>query len=229
MKSIIGDLDTQIAHLSTRITFLSSSAQEYLRNKNRVAALAALRSKKLNETTLKQRSDTLAQLEEVYGRIEQASDHVNVIRVMEDSTAVLRNLQAELGGVDRVEDVVTSLRDEMTKVNEVSTAIEAGAQSDNIIDEIAVDEELEAMARQAKLDKEKAQATETQTRLASIDKANRVIQDPEPQKLPLAEGIEAFKRLSLEQPTVPDAKTTDPTSLSNTAEKVAELGSVSGS
>ena len=65
-----------------------------------MSALAALRSKKLNETALAQRTETLSQLEEVYSKVEQAADQVAIVRVMEASAGVLRNLHAEVGGVE---------------------------------------------------------------------------------------------------------------------------------
>ena len=158
----------QVATLSTRISTLSESAQKAIDNKNRTSALAALRSKRLSETTLMRRSETLAQLEEVYGKIEQAADQVAIIRVMEASTGVLRNLHAQVGGIDKVEEVIERLRDEMGNVDEIGGAIEAGAQEDSVIDESAVDEELARLENKANAREEEKGARQIQERLASI-------------------------------------------------------------
>jgi len=131
---------------------MSDTAQEALRNNNRVSALAALRSKKLNETTLTERSETLARLEEVYSKIEQATDQSAIVRVMEASTAVLRSLYVDMGGVNKVEGVIEDLREEMSKVDEVSSALEAGGQGDDVVDESAVNEEFEELERQSILE-----------------------------------------------------------------------------
>lgn len=168
LKTLIADINEQIAILSTRIQTLSESALKAINNKNRTSALAALRSKKLSETILTQRSEKLAQLEEIYGKIEQAADQVAIIRVMEASTGVLRNLHAQIGGIEKVEDVIESLRDEMGKVDEIGGAIEAGAQGDSVIDESAVDEEFESLERQANAREEEKRARQTQERLANI-------------------------------------------------------------
>ena len=168
LKTLITDLNTQVAMLSTRISTLSESAQKAINNKNRTSALAALRSKRLSETTLMRRSETLAQLEKVYGQIEQAADQVAVIRVMEASTGVLRSLHAQVGGIDKVEDVIEGLRDETGKVDEIGGAIEAGAQGDRIIDESAVDEELESLEKQGNAREEERRAHQVQERLAGI-------------------------------------------------------------
>lgn len=114
------------------------------------------------------RSETLAQLEEVYGKIEQAADQVAIIRVMEASTGVLRNLHAQVGGIDKVEEVIERLRDEMGNVDEIGGAIEAGAQEDSVIDESAVDEELARLENKANAREEEKGARQIQERLASI-------------------------------------------------------------
>lgn len=168
IKALIADINVQVVKLSARISSLSESAQQAIDNKNRTSALAALRLKKLNETVLTQRSETLAQLEGVYGKIEQAADQVAIIRVMEASTEVLRGLHAQVGGTDRVEDIIEGLRDEMGKADEIGGAIQAGAQIDTVIDESGVDEELESLEKQANAREEEEGARQMQERLASI-------------------------------------------------------------
>ena len=154
--------------LATRISTLSESAQNAINNKNRTSALAALRSKRLNEATLMQRSQTLAQLEGVYSKIELAADQVAIVRAMEASTGVLRNLHAQVDGIDKVEDVIEGLRNEMGTVDLIGGAIGAGAQVDSVIDESAVDEELESLERQICAREDENGALQTQERLASI-------------------------------------------------------------
>lgn len=222
LKSLIADLSGQVALLSTKISNLSETAQTAVRNKNRVSALAALRSKKLNETALAQRTETLSQLEEVYSKVEQAADQVAIVRVMEASAGVLRNLHAEVGGVETVEDVMEGLRHEMSKVDEVSSAIEAGGQEQSVIDEDAVDEELENLERQAKSEQEEEEARETQEKLAIIGDIGEPKEPKEPQRgeifkngtfhlhasikapgPPVEEGINALNRLSLDEELPP--------------------------
>ena len=158
----------QIEILSTRISSLSETAQKAINNKSRTSALAALRSKKLSEATLTQRLETLTQLEGVYGKIEQAADQVAVVRAMEASTGVLQNLHAQVGGIEKVEDVIEGLGNEMGKVDDIGRVIEAGAQLDSVVDESAVDEELESLERQANAREEEEGAYQTQKKLASI-------------------------------------------------------------
>lgn len=176
LKQLISAMTYQCSTLSTRIASLNATAAAAVKSSNRISALAALRSKKLAERTLKQRADTLSQLEEVYTQIEQAADQVEIVRTMEASAVVLRGLNKQVGGVERVEDVIEGLREEMAKVDEVGQVIGeplGGAREQ--IDEDEVDEELEAMEREERMkeerrvkDREDREAEVTRKRLEEI-------------------------------------------------------------
>ena len=183
LKTLIADLETQIGVLEKRVGALGIQAREAVERKSRVSALSALRSKKLAETTLGKRHATLAQLEEVFLKIEQAADQVELVRIMEGSTKVLAGLNKQVGGVERVDEVVDQLRDQMGQVNEVGEVLaEQGREG---IDESEVDEELEAMERverekqeaedrKAKEQQEMKEAEETRKKLAQLDEAERM-------------------------------------------------------
>lgn len=218
LKTLIADMNCQIALLASRISELSETARAAVENKNKISALAALRSKKLNETVLAQRTEALIQLEEIYSKIEQAADQVAILRVMEASAGVLRTLNAEAGGIEKVDDLVEILRDEMGKVDEVSNAIDAGSHENRVSDEDGIDEELESLERQAKAEQEEKEARLTAERLASIDgnggvKGRDGLQQDEGLEnmqsasqgrdealdRPMEEGIRALNRLSLKE------------------------------
>ena len=207
LKLLIGDLNVQIVALDVRIASLSEKAQASIGAKNRVAALAALKSKKATETTLAQRYDTLTQLEAVYGKIEQAADQVALVRMMEASTGVLRNLHAHVGGVEKVEDVVECLRDEMSKVDEIGQVMEDAGRGEAAVDEGEIDEELAALEHQDRLDKEEKEAEQTRQRLAKLDAAGHGITAAEelpkaiyqPKAPDPAENTETLGRLSLDE------------------------------
>jgi len=167
-------LNTQVTALTLRIDDLTIAARNAVSSKNRFSALAALRSKKLTESTLLRRSETLAQLEHVYSKIEQAADQVEIVRVMEASAGVLKRLNSDVGGVDKVEDVVQELRDEMSKVDEVGNAMIGIGQGEATIDEGELDDELEAMEREQRLEKERLEAAETKRRLNELTRADEI-------------------------------------------------------
>ena len=175
LKVLLADLNRQTALLTSSIPKLSETARVAVKAKNRNSALAALRSKKLNETALDHKTAVLSQVEGLYGKLEQAADQITVLRVMEASAGVLRNLNAEAGGIENVEKVVEGVKDEVSKVDEISSAIEAGGQANDVIDEDGIDEELEYLEMQAKTEESEKEARLTKDKLASIDDIGNVI------------------------------------------------------
>lgn len=176
MKLLIANLNKQVVRLEQKVNELNATTKAALNKKNRVSALSALRSKKLTEHTLKQRSDILNQLEEVYHKIEQAADQVEIVRVMEASTGVLRTLHAQTGGVKRVEDVVEELREEMSKVDEIGNIVSETAP---VIDEDEIDDELEALESQERHREEEQEAEATRQRLANLDNTEQAAKEVE--------------------------------------------------
>jgi charged multivesicular body protein 7 len=183
LKTLIDDLQAQVDGLSVRVEKLASTGRDAIARKNRISALAALRAKKLIETNLSRQSATLLQLEEVYAKIGQAADQVELVRILEGSTGVLKSLNAEMGGAERVEDVVHELNEQMAQVEEFGKALtEVGQGTDN---QDEVDAELEAMEREERekkraeaelLEKEErecVQIAETKRKLERLEVAER--------------------------------------------------------
>lgn len=177
LKTLISTLTSQCDILSARISTFAIAASNAIKSSNRISALAALRSKKLAERTLKQRTDTLFQLEEIYTKIEQAADQVEIVKVMEASAGVLKGLNKEVGGVEKVEDVIEELRGEMDKVDEVGQVINEPIGAREQVDEGEIDDELEAMEREERekeakriKDREEKEAEATRRRLDEIAK-----------------------------------------------------------
>ena len=170
LKSLISALTARCSMLTDRITTLAAKASSSVKAGNRVSALCALRSKKLAEKNLQQRSDTLHQLEEVYTRIEQAVDQIDIVKAMEASAGVLKSLNREVGGVEHAEDVVERLQDEMGKVDEVGRVLEEPLGTGAAVDEGEIDDELEAMEQEEKREREKREAEATWKKLQELEK-----------------------------------------------------------
>jgi len=178
LRTLITSLEPQIQQLMQRVTELDAKAREAVANKQLTTAKTALRQKKLAETKLQQRTATLTQVEEVYAKIEQAADQVEMVRVMEASSQTLRSLNQKTGGAEKVQDVMEGLKEEMMNADEVQNAI--NEVSAGAVDEVEVEDELEALekAERAKLEeaerkererKEAAEAEETRKRLAELE------------------------------------------------------------
>jgi charged multivesicular body protein 7 len=182
IRSLISSIEPQIQQLTTRLSELDQAAKEAVAKKNLTSARSALRSKKLADIKLQQRITTLTQLEDVYAKIEQAADQVEMVRIMELSSQTLGSLNKKIGGVERVQDVMEELRNQMMDVEDVTSVI--NEESEGKVDEGEVEDELEAMenverekveaaerkGREAKEAKEaELQAEETKRRMAELD------------------------------------------------------------
>lgn len=183
---------------------LAEKTQKAVSVKNRVSALAALRSKRIVESSLTQRSQVLSQLEEIFAKIEQAANQVDVVHVMEASSGVLQGLHAEIGGVERVEDVVKELKDKMSKIDEIGDLLLEAGSNPVVLDDNAIDDEMEALFEQKQLEDEEREAQNVKQRLAAIEGSERTkTVSPDKSPLPLrpqeasqaktsAEGLENF-------------------------------------
>ena len=227
LKSLIADLEVQTSILERRVEEFGKAAKEAVSKNSRITALSALRSKKLAESTLSKRHATLNQLLEVFSKIEQAASQIELVRVMEASTKVLAGYNKEIGGVERVDDVVDSLREQMSQVDEVGNVLAEAGQSP--VDEMEVDDELEEMEkverekreekdrierekreekeRKEREEREKKEAEETKRRLDALEeverqaKAKALITQPEDKVVD--ESTKELQRLSLDPEDVP--------------------------
>ncbi|KAI9848101.1 MAG: hypothetical protein M1837_001203 [Sclerophora amabilis] len=203
LKTLIADHTAQIASLTRRVDDLTTAARVAVAKNSRTSALAYLRSKKLAESTLSRRSEMLGQLEEVYSKIEQATDQVETVRVMEASSNVLKSLNTEAGGVEKVEDVVEQLRVEMDQVNEVGAIINEPGLPNGGVEEGEVDDELETLEREQREELERKEAAKTKERLAEIDTNESQRKTPEPGGIvaqkELEESMAGLSRMSLEE------------------------------
>ena len=168
--------------MTSRVQELDKKARDAVTNKQLTAAKATLRSKKLADTKLQQRTATLTQLEEVYSKIEQAADQVEIVKVMESSSQTLKSLNKRTGGVEKVQDVMEGLREEMSNADEIGQAINEVSAGD--IDEGEVDDELEALEKverekveeaegKEREEREAEEAEKTRERLAELDKVSQ--------------------------------------------------------
>ena len=214
LKTLIKDLEVQVKSLERRVEELAFTAKQAVEKKSRISALVALRSKKLAETTLGKRHATLAQLEEVFVKIEQANDQVELVRIMEASTTVLAALNKQVGGVERVDSMVDGLREEMARVSEVGDVLaEPGRDG---VNEGEVDEELEEMERverekregierKEREEREMREAEETRKRLDALEEVERHAREmgktQDTAEQALEESTDGLKRMSLD-PTV---------------------------
>lgn len=158
LRTLISSLESQTEQLSNQVAQLDAKVRESVANKQLVTAKSALRSKKAAESKLQQRNATLSSLEDVYAKIEQAADQVEIVQVMQSSAQTLKNLNKQTGGVEKVQDVMDGLREEMMNADEIGTAI--NEVSAGQVDEGEVEDELEALEKMEREKREEAEREE---------------------------------------------------------------------
>lgn len=204
LKTLINNLRVQVLALEDRISILLSNAQAAVKKQNKQSAISALRSKKIAERSLQQRSDTLQQLEEVYSKIEQAVDQVQIMEVMETSAGVLKGLNQQIGGVERVDAIVENLREQMMQVDEVGQVLEEPLDGKAVVDEAEVDDELAMMEREQMKAREEQEAQATKSRLQELERIEKetraaAARGSSNQELELQSNIEGLSRMSIEE------------------------------
>ncbi|EME40685.1 hypothetical protein DOTSEDRAFT_74285 [Dothistroma septosporum NZE10] len=212
LRTLISSLGPQIEKLNSRISELDLTARTAVSQKQLIAAKTALRQKKLADTRLQRRNATLAQLEHVYAKIEQAADQVEIVKVMEASGQTLKSLNTQTGGVEKVQDVMEELREEMVHVDEIGQTInEVG---DEGVDEGEVEDELEALEEVEREKQEVIEKKEKEAKDAAEKEGRekREAEEAEKTRLRLAEldkvGEESEESAEKQVEALPEAANT---------------------
>jgi charged multivesicular body protein 7 len=170
LRDTLANINAQIPPLMEKITAADAAAREAVGAKQMVRAKAALRSKKLAEAVLKQRSDVALQLEGVYTQLQQAADQVEIVEAMRAGAAALKGLNEKVGGAEGVQGVVDAVNEQMATTEEISNIIN---ESGEPVDEVEIDDEFEALERAEKEKQERKEAARTAARLAELEEAEK--------------------------------------------------------
>ncbi|KAI1136673.1 Snf7-domain-containing protein [Hypoxylon sp. FL0543] len=129
-----------------RITVLTDKetavARQMLAAGDRKRALLALRRKKYQESLLEKTDAQLAQLEQLTRNVEFALIQKDVVFGLQQGTKVLREIHAEMGGIEHVEKLMGETADAIAYQREVSEML--GGRITNQ-DEDEVEDELAAL------------------------------------------------------------------------------------
>lgn len=129
-----------------RITIITNRekeiAKECLRKGDKNKALLALRKKKYQESLLAQTDQQLAQLEALTSDVEFALVQKDVLFGLQQGTSVLKQIHKEMGGLERVELIMSESEEAQAYQKEVNEML--GGQMSNQ-DEDEVEDELAAL------------------------------------------------------------------------------------
>ncbi|RGP61807.1 snf7 family [Fusarium longipes] len=117
-------------------------AKQMLAKGDKKRALLALRRKKYQESLLAKTDAQLAQLEKLTSDVEFALIQKDVVFGLQQGTKVLKEIHAEMGGIENVEKLMGETADAIAYQQEVSDLL-GGRMSNQ--DEQEVEDELEAL------------------------------------------------------------------------------------
>lgn len=170
LRDTLANIHAQLPPLMEKIELANATAREAVATKQMVRAKAALRSKKLAETALAQRSDVALQLEGVYHQLQQAADQVEIVEAMRAGAAALKGLNEKVGGAEGVQGVVDAVNEQMAATEEITNIIN---ETDTAVDEVDIEDEFEALERAETEKKEQEEAAKIAARLAQLEEAER--------------------------------------------------------
>ncbi len=129
-----------------RITTITSRetaiARECLSRGDKPKALLALRRKKFQESLLARSDREIETLEQLTSDVEFASVQKDVLYGLQQGTSVLKQIHAEIGGIDQVEKLMEDNAEARAYQEEVSEMLRGQMTNQ---DEDEVEDELEAM------------------------------------------------------------------------------------
>lgn len=165
LRDTLANINAQIPPLMEKIAAADAAAREAVVAKQMIRAKAALRSKKLAESALAQRSDVALQLEGVYTQLQSAADQVEIVEAMRAGADALKSLNEKVGGAEGVQGVVDAINEQMATTEEITNIIN---ETDQPLDEAEIDDEFEALEQAEKGKEERAAAAKTAARLAEL-------------------------------------------------------------
>lgn len=143
----------KLKQYQTKITYLTAletqAARDALAQKNRRAALLALRRKKYQETLLQRTDEQLEQLQNLASDVEFALVQKDVVFGLQRGTEVLKAIRKEMGGVEGVEKIMGRNEEERQYQEEVTEML-SGQLS--VSEEEDVEEELRALEGKKKVE-----------------------------------------------------------------------------
>jgi len=166
LRDTVANINAQIPPLMEKIAAADAAAREAVAAKQMVRAKAALRSKKLAENALAQRSDVALQLEQVYTDLQHAADQVEIVEAMRAGAAALKGLNDKVGGAEGVQGVVDAVNEQMATTEDITNIIN---ETNQPLDEYEIDDEFEALEKADREAREKAEAERTRARLAELE------------------------------------------------------------
>lgn len=182
IKGAISLIESKNAELQEKISKISIRLKESL-NKNKSLSLNLLKSRKIAESALSKQISSLNQLESVMYKIDESSTNLQLISAIEKGSSILKVLNKQIGGIERVEEIMNELNDEKYEVDQVSKQL---ATFEGQVDDEDIELEFQELLENSKPkpiaeNKEQPEDEDVLKKLESLKIANSEIV-PQPSK-----------------------------------------------
>lgn len=147
MRSTLEMLEKKEKHLDTKIQQETDFARTHA-STNKNQALMALKRRKQYEIQQENIRGARFNLETQIMTIENAHINLETLQAMRAGSSAMKSIHGELD-VDKVDDVMEEVREQMDLANEISTAISNPLGMDTGIDEDELEAELERFEQEA--------------------------------------------------------------------------------
>ncbi|KAJ1957174.1 ESCRT-III subunit protein snf7 [Linderina pennispora] len=165
LRENLSMLEKRESHLQAKIDNEVKVARANA-TKNKQAALAALKRKRLLETQIEKISGSRMTLETQVMAIEAANVNLETMKAMQKGAEAMKNIHKDLD-IDKVDQTMDDIRDQMDLANEVSEAISQPQFFGAELDEDELNAELEEL-EQEELDKKLLNAERAPVSLPKI-------------------------------------------------------------
>lgn len=105
---------------------LASEAKERLAKGEKAKAVAIMKRRKLHEQELQKIGNVKMTLETQAIQLESAAGTAEVFQAMSAGTSTMQKIRMEIGGTDKVDDLMMDMQEEQNMADEVSQAIGQG-------------------------------------------------------------------------------------------------------
>ena len=130
MKEHIQSMEKRGTYIEKKIADQLEVAKERTRKKDKRGALMALKKKKLFETERNNLQNSQFQLEQQIMTMEGARTNMETVKAMKQGATAMQNMQAEIGGVESIDDTMDDVREQMDLANEIAEAVSTGMGND---------------------------------------------------------------------------------------------------
>jgi len=132
-------------HIQRKIDLMVTEAKTKMAKKDKKGALFAMKRKKLYEKEMDKIQNVKMTLETQVINLESAAQNADTFKAMHSGTSAMKKIRNDVG-IDKVDDMMDDIREEMEMANEISDAIAQPvdplvADEDELLAEL---EELEA-------------------------------------------------------------------------------------